>query len=104
VSWPDLADGVLVATRDLFGEVATYTAIGASPLTISAIFDDDAVIVSQELGVPVRSGRPGVGVRLADLGVAPILGAEVSVRGMDFTVADVVRDGHGGAVLLLHRL
>lgn len=104
MSWPDLADEVLVKTRDLFGEPATYTAIGSSPLAISAIFDEDATIVSQELGVPVRSGRPGVGVRLSDLGVAPILGAEVTLRGMDFEVADVVRDGQGGAVLLLHRL
>lgn len=106
MGWQDLADQTLIATQDLFGEAATYTraADGAVSALTRVIFDEDATVVSQELGVPVRSGQPGIAVRLADLSAEPARGDTVVVRSESFRVVDILGDGQGGAVLLLHRV
>ena len=104
MAWPDLADSVLTATQDVFGEAAIHTtALGVSTAIEKAIFEEDATVISPELGVPVRSGQPGIAVRLADIPTVPVRGDVVTVRSVEFTVADVVKDGQGGATVLLHR-
>lgn len=104
MGWLDLADAVLIGTQNALGEGATYTrkVDGSETSLTRVIFEEDAALVSPELGVPVRTGKPGIVVRLADLGFDPDEGDTVTVRSREFVVADIAKDGQGGATLLLH--
>ena len=103
MSWPAFADLVNVATRDTFGEPATYAPQGgAAPVSLTAVFEENALVVSTELGVLIRSGRPGIGVVLADIPVPPRRGDQVTIRSTAYKVQDVDPDGQGGAKLLLN--
>lgn len=105
MGWLELVDQALVQTQEHLGEAATYTtSTGQATALTNGIFEEDAVIASPELGVPIRSGRPGLAVRLADLPTAPKRGDQVVARGTTYEVSEPVLDGQGGAMLLLHKL
>jgi hypothetical protein len=103
VGWLELADLARQATEAVLGETATYTAPLGSPVTIVGLFD--AAFVRQELqdGVAVENVGPAMAVTLADLpGGAAVREAVVVVRSTSYKVAEIHKDGQGGALLRLH--
>jgi hypothetical protein len=84
-----------------FGELATYTPQGGSPVEIRVIFRRTHIELDPE-GVPVTSTTPNIKVDLDDLPVEPEQGDQVVYGGAEFRVSEVQVDGNGGAKLLMH--
>lgn len=100
--WSELADLTLTATRDILGETAIFTpSVTGVPEAVEGIFQRPGLELNAD-GTPFRSSGPALGVRLADLSVLPVQGDAVTVRSVDYEVADVDPDGQGGAKLILH--
>lgn len=87
-----------------FGQGVSYTPKGGVASTIVAIFDAAYESVSLVDGVSVSSVRPALGVRLADLSVAPRRGDSFVIGATTYEVRDVQLDGQGGATLLAHQV
>jgi hypothetical protein len=104
VAWLDQAASVLDSCMDAFAEEIEYTPSGGSPVTTIGIFDNQYQAVDPETGAIITSTEPMLGVKDANLPRAPIAKDEVSVRGQDYRVIEVQKDGHGGSKLLLHKI
>lgn len=105
MSWLDLAELAQDATRAVFGEAATYTAPLGSPVAITGEYDAAAVQVEIDAGVAVQTVGPRIAVKLDQIpGGVVTPGAGILVRGISYTVAEIEPDGHGMALLRLHRV
>lgn len=103
MAWKSHTDRLLkVATRVAFKTPAEYTPAGRDMVCIAGVFDKAASIVDPNTGATISSNQPQLGIRLADLPVAPSNGDMVRIDGVDYKVYDCQGDGEGGALLLLH--
>ena len=105
---PVLADRVLKTARDLLGIDVTYTPPGSpvTPVVVRGIFQVPAQTVELVLAndpLFIASTQPRLKVRLADLpgGDALVATTVGPIGGVTYTVAEVHRDGLGGALLVL---
>lgn len=103
MSFADLTAGVLSACRDAFGEAVTYTPQGESAESIRGIFNAKSTVIND--GIPILTNDPSLGVKLSDFTStnAPQDEDTVVVRGTTYKVAEVSRDGEGGAELRLRK-
>lgn len=101
-AWPALADRALRTAIATFGQTVVYHGDGANPVTLTGIFDAAHESVELDVaGVPVSTRQPELGLRLADLPVAPQQGDHLEIDGTAYVVVDVRPDGQGGARLAL---
>jgi hypothetical protein len=102
MSWKDLADGVMKAATNTFGEDVIYTPSGGSSFPLRAVFRDQYFGIDSATGLTVASDQPHIGVRDADFEVKPKQGDKVTIGDEDFIVTSVQRDGDAGSILFLH--
>lgn len=102
MTWPEIADLALRATRDVFGVPVVYERAAVSA-EVDAIFSEPGTSRTLPSGVVVETTDPILAVRLADLsdfGSLAEQGDRWSVGGKTYRVARVVPDGTGGAELI----
>ena len=104
--WPAIEDQINTAiVASPLSEVVTYTSDGGTPRSIRGDFNPSSIEMDAETSALVRTNRVVLAVRLSDLESDPEEGDEpdeVTVRGVDYRVADVERVGADWAELLLH--
>jgi hypothetical protein len=102
---PDLAGIALRAVVRVMGERSPITyRRGAAAYQLGGVFQASHVGLDPESGVQVRSTQPVLLIDGRDLAIEPKQGDEVEVRDGLFKVRDPQPDGHGGWLLMLHRL
>ena len=113
--WASAVGDLQEACRDTFGVPVRYIpsvekrpGLGGAAIEITGIFDDSRETVNVMSGaggggMEAVIPRPVVEIRVADLGVEPMEGDEVTVNGITYRILDVQADGHGAAVLVLNR-
>lgn len=108
----DLASHALRAVVRVMGErdpatgsrnAITYRR-GQSVSQIGGVFQASYVGLDPETGVEVRSTQPVLLVSGVELGFDPRQNDQVDVRGATYRVRDPQPDGHGGWLLMLHRV
>lgn len=105
MGWKTAAAAMSARSIRTFGESVTFSPkAGGGPHTIAfAVFDDDYQAVDPDTGVPVSTGKPALGVLLADLPTSPAHGDTWTVRGQAYDCVDVQPDSEGVSILLLHK-
>lgn len=101
MAWRDQIDGVIKACRNTFGETVQYCPGGTSCVSITAIFDNEALTVDPETHAVIATNQPRLGVRLSDLPSDPAQGDIVTRNGISYRVVDCEEDSWGHAKLLL---
>ena len=102
---PDIASLALKAVVKVMGERSPIIyRRGSDVQQIGGVFQASHVGLDPETGVQVRSTQPVLLINGAELTIEPRQGDEVEVRGGWFKVRDQQADGHGGWLLMLHRL
>lgn len=104
MAWRDQVDAVLETCVDTFGEPATYTPSGGSPVEVLGIYDDLYEAVDPQTGAIITSTQPVLGIKDDHLPDPPQQDDTVTVRGVTYRVKEVQTDGQGGSKLFLHRL
>jgi hypothetical protein len=108
----DLASHALRAVVRVMGErdpetgdskPITYSR-GQSVSQIGGVFQASYVGLDPETGVEVRSTQPVLLVDGSELPFAPRQNDQVTARGVTYRVRDPQPDGHGGWLLMLHRV
>lgn len=101
----DLASIALRAVVRVMGEQSPITyRRGTSVHQIGGVYQASHIGLDPEIGVQVRSTQPVMLINGAELPIEPRQGDVVEVRGRQFNVRDPQPDGHGGWLLMLHRL
>jgi hypothetical protein len=98
VSFPALADLVLVSCISTFGRTVTYTPTVGDAFSLVAVFDAEGSKLSID-GGEIEIASPRLGVRLADLPSAPVQGDTWEIDGVVYRVSDMIPDGQGGSML-----
>lgn len=102
---PDIASLALKAVVKVMGERSPITyRRGSTAYQVGGVYQASHVGLDPETGVQVRSTQPVLLINGSELGVEPKQGDEVEVRDGLFKVRDPQPDGHGGWLLMLHRL
>jgi hypothetical protein len=106
MDWSDLTADILDAGIRVFGRDVLYTPLVGSPATVRGVFDKPTQNVPFGLAVDplvLASLKPRLGVKLADLpSDQAVVGDTVGpIDGVTYTVAEVEKDGQGGASLVL---
>lgn len=93
------------ASTKHLGEPITFTPAVGDPVTgINGVWANDEVTFNQD-GTASIGPNPEIDVKLSDLGVEPSEGEDkVTVFGIDYLIATVIKDGQGMAKLLLTKL
>lgn len=102
--WLDQAGSVLDACMNAFAEPVEYTPSGGSVTSTSGIFDNQSEFVDPDTGAIVTSSEPILGVKDANLPRAPLEEDTLVVRSQNYRVIQVIKDGHGGSKLRLHKI
>jgi len=103
--WIDDTELILAAALESFGEDVVITPQGGNPVPgARGVFRARSVAVDPNTGAQVNSENPILGVQFSNLGYEPKQGDSVSVRGVKYRVARMVRDGDGGAYLVLNEV
>ena len=110
--WADALSDLQETCRDTFGVPVRYIpsvekrpGLGGAAIEITGIFDDSRETVNLMGGGGMEAviPRPVVEIRIADLGIDPMEGDEVTVNEITYRILDVQADSHGAAVLVLNR-
>ena len=103
MGWRKLADGLLVRTRNTFGETIVYTPQGGSSRVIKGVFQSAHQQFDPDAGAMVIVESPVLDLRLADLSVEPKADDAVQVGTRLFKVSKRLDDGNGGTKLFLRK-
>ncbi|MBF0629337.1 MAG: hypothetical protein HQL91_14070 [Magnetococcales bacterium] len=107
--WADLVGLVNRACQSTFGVPVVYTPslenrmeLGGMPIALTGIFDEKREIVSLmgDGGMDAIIPRSVLEVGLAELGIEPMAGDDVTVAGVPYRILEVQLDGRGQAVLI----
>ncbi len=104
MDWPSLAGSIQTTGQAIIGEPATYTPADGSPESITGVFDGVSLEVDVGTGLAIQSTEPALTVRLAALAVQPTEGDAITVRGTNYTIAEIHPDGQGDARLKLEEV
>lgn len=106
MSWADLADGVVGAAMDAFGDA--HVVVFAAPVVVKAaygagrgVFDAAHELVDMGGEAPMTTVGPVLSIRLSEFDVPPAQDDEVTIDGTLYRIFDVQPDGQAGAKLLL---
>ncbi len=99
MDWEAATESVLDITTKSLGIAATYTPTVGDPVAIKGVFGNAHVEVGSN--PPISLVAPVLTIQLSDLESDPANGDEVTVRGIDYRIIDVQKDGEGGASLVL---
>lgn len=88
--------------QDRLGDAVRYAPRVGEPVDVQGVFDDVDVNAAV-MGAAVMSSGPQVFLMLADLPTDPEGEDDptITVKGTDYKVRDVKKDGQGGVLLLL---
>jgi hypothetical protein len=100
MGFSDIADTVIGACNDVFGQDVTYNHSGGASETITAVFDNAFV----ETLTGVTSLKPVLRIRLSDLSSAPAKGDTVTISSTTYRVLESQNDAFGGSVLYLQKV
>jgi len=91
--------------KGVFGEVISYKPNLGTAFDIVGIFDANHVVIDNSGEVPQESVKPVVGIAWLDLRAAgrpsPKRRDEVTIRGIKYSIAEVMDDGHAEVRLVL---
>ena len=102
--WTDLTPILQSMGQTVMGEPVTYTPSGGAPESITGIFDGISVEIDIDTALAIQSTDPALTVRLASLVVAQSVGDAITVRGTNYTIAEIHPDGQGDARLKLEEV
>jgi hypothetical protein len=103
-NWQTLTSLVMDQCLSSFGEDVIYVSDGGSPVTFTAIFDNEFQTVDPQTGALVISTQPVIGVKSTDLPDEPSKEDRVTIRGVEYRIIDHQPDGQAGTRLFLHKL
>lgn len=101
MSFSNLTGLVQDALKATLGESVTFKPLSGSEKTITGVYSEQFVEVDAASGASVATNRPNLLVKLVDLGQAPKKNDLMGIRGADYKIQEVQKDGEGGALLLL---
>ena len=95
------ASGVLMET---FGEPVTVVRDDGHPVTVTGVFDPVHEYTKRDAaGVPVSSVRPQVDIPSWKMPWEIEQGDRIEIRGIRYTVSDILPDGSGYNMFVLHK-
>ena len=103
MNWQTLAEEIINKTADVFGEVVTYIPLDEPSFQIIGIFDAAHQEVEPQTGVVIHSVQPKISVKLSDFPSQPTEDDRILIRGSEYRVTEFHPDGHGAAMLMLHK-
>lgn len=103
MNWQNLTENLARAEIATFGEDAMYTPKAGSAFAVKVIFNNHSVDIDQDSGLAVLSDQPSVGVKNSDFLQEPKNGDKVVIRGENFVVRNIDRDGESMTHLMLHK-
>lgn len=102
VNWDAVVIGPLMR---VFGESATYTPLGGSPIQITGVFDDAYLkeVMFEDASTGVTTVSAVLGVQLSQFPSLPVQNdsLQIASTGSTYLVREVRVDSRGGAKLLL---
>ncbi|MBF0437448.1 MAG: hypothetical protein HQL77_19085 [Magnetococcales bacterium] len=80
--------------------------LGGTPINLVGIFDEKREVVSLmgSDGMDAVIPRSVLEIRIADLGIEPMAGDDVTIDGMPYRVFEVQPNGDGLVILILNRI
>ncbi len=97
---------VLAPVHGVFGQPVTYTpsALGATPFTVTGVFDEAYREIDLAGGTAITTETPVLGVRASEFLAPPMQGDTLIIQatGHTYSVRDVRPDGHGEIKLMLN--
>jgi hypothetical protein len=108
--WDNLLTQANRSCFSMFGVPVIYTPsletrmeLGGIPITIEGVFDErrETVSLMGAGGLDAVVPRPVVEIQLAELGIEPMVGDEVTVGALSYRVQEVQPTGGGLAILVL---
>lgn len=102
----DMVGCLLDNAMCVFGETIRYCPKTGNEFTIVGVFDDQFEQVDADTEQLIASNQMTLGIKLADLKtIVPKKGDRVVRKtGEHFRVLDSQEDGHGGSMLIMHRI
>jgi hypothetical protein len=91
----------LKTVRSVIGESVVYKGTGSLNESIKGVYSDVGMMLDLENFNKVIDQEPQVLIRLADLTQEPSQGDIFEIRGEEFYVAYLEKDGEGGAKVML---
>lgn len=101
----ELAAGIMDACKSVFGEstACVHKPQVGSQQSFTGIFLEQSAQVDGLSGIAVNSLQPRLGAKLSDLNTVPTQGDVFTVRGSDYKLVDIQKDGLAGVIFLLHK-
>lgn len=93
--------GALKTVRNALGETVVFKGDGLLSEEIRAVFSDTGMMLDLATFNKVVDQEPQILIRLSDLSVEPQGEDIFEIRGQEFLVAYVEKDGEGGAKVFL---
>ena len=105
MDWNQLTGQILDACKVTFGELCIHKPAGSTDTeSFTGVFNTQTAQANAITGQTVMTQKPRLLIKLSDLSQEPAQGDRITVRGFEYKITDIVRDGQGGAEISLHKI